>query len=306
MSFIPVSVTRKFARTVLQTKKHSPHIFFAVGVAGVVTTTVLACRATLKLEKNVDEIRTDFHSIKQMRDDSKKELIQYSEHDYYRDMLYLYGKTTKRFAILYGPSVTVGVLSITALTGSHVQLTRRNAALTTTLAAVTKAYDEYRLRVREEIGEERELELHRGIRTEEVDVDGAKELMKVTDPGGWSPFAREFNEDNPLFRNSQELNRLFIHTAQNYANHMLHTRGHYFLNDAYDSLGMDRSVEGSIVGWLDDGNGAGYVDFGLFDAVNSPTPLFDIRRSFILDFNVDGVIYKEIENKRKSNGRSDH
>jgi Family of unknown function (DUF6353) len=296
---IPVGLTRTFARTVLKAKKHSPHIFFAAGVIGMTTTVVLACRATLKLEKSVDDIKTDFHGIKTMREDANKDLIKYSEQDYYRDMLYLYGRTATKITILYAPTVTIGTLSIAALTGSHIQLTRRNAALTATLAGLSKAFDEYRMRVREEIGEERELEIHRGIRTEEIETDGIKELVKVTDPGGWSPFVREFNEDNPMFRNSQELNRLTIHTAQNYANHMLHARGHYFLNDAYDSLGFPRTVEGSVVGWLDDGDGAGFIDFGLFEAVNQPTPLFDIRRSFILDFNVDGVIFREIEKKKK-------
>jgi len=294
---IPVSITRTFARTVLKAKKNSPHILFAAGVAGIATTVVLACRSTLKLEKNLDEIKSDFLNIKTMREDSKTDPVQYTERDYYRDLMYLYGKSARKFVILYGPTVALGTLSITALTGSHVQLARRNAALTTTLAAVSKAYDEYRMRVREEIGAERELELFRGIRTQEIEIDGKKELVKVTGPNEWSIYAREFDESNPQFKNSQELNRLFIQTAQNYANHMLHVRGHYFLNDAYDSLSMERSVPGAIVGWLLNGDGDGYVDFGLHDVTNDPTPLFDIRRSFILDFNVDGVIYKEIEGK---------
>lgn len=299
MSFIPVSVTRTFARAVLQTKKNSPHIFFVVGVAGIVTTTVLACKATLKLEKNLDEIKTNFHEVKGMREDSKKELVQYSDHDYHRDMLYLYGKSVKRITVLYAPAVTVGTLSIAALTGSHVQLARRNAALTGAFAAISKAYDEYRIRVREEIGEERELDIYRGIRTKEVEIDGKKELVKYTDPGGWSPYAREFMEGNSRFQNSQELNRLTILTAQNYANHMLHANGHYFLNDAYDSLGFDRTTAGSIVGWVLSGDGDGYIDFGLHDPVNYPTPLFDIRRSFLLDFNVDGVVYHKLDELRK-------
>lgn len=299
MSFIPVSVTRTFARTVLQTKRNSPHIFFGIGVAGVVTATVLACRATLKLDKEVDEIKTNFHEVKGMREDAQKELVQYSDHDYYRDMLYLYGKSAKRITVLYAPAVTVGTLSIAALTGSHVQLARRNAALTGAFAAISKAYDEYRVRVREEVGEERELEIFRGIHTKEVEVDGNKELVKYTNPNEWSPYAREFREGNHRFQNSQELNRLTIMTAQNYANHMLHANGHYFLNDAYDSLGFDRTSAGAIVGWVLDGDGDGYIDFGIHDPTNYPTPIFDIRRSFILDFNVDGVIYQKLDELRK-------
>src|SRR5580765_3792755 len=121
---IPVGLTRTFARTALKAKKHSPHIFFAAGVIGMTTTVVLACRATLKLEKSVDDIKTDFHGIKTMREDANKDqkgVIQYSEQDYYRDMLYLYGRTATKITILYAPAVTLGTLSIAALTGSHIQ-----------------------------------------------------------------------------------------------------------------------------------------------------------------------------------------
>lgn len=297
---IPVGITRTFARTTLKAKRNSPHIFFAVGVAGVITATVLACKATLKLEKDIDEIKTNFEEVKGMREDSKKDLVKYSDHDYHKDMLYLYGKSIKKITVLYAPAAAVGTFSIAALTGSHVQLARRNAALTGAFAAISKAYDEYRTRVREEIGEERELEIYRGIRTKEVEIDGQKELVKYEDPGGWSPYAREFMEGNPRFKNSQELNRLIILTAQNYANHKLHADGHYFLNDAYDSLGFDRTTAGAIVGWVLNGEGDGFIDFGIHDPVNYPTPMFDIRRSFILDFNVDGVIYQKLDELRKS------
>lgn len=286
MKFVPQRISRSIGRKVLVTKKNSPHIFFAAGVVGVVTTTVLACRATLKLEKMIDEIKLDVDSVSDMKPNSTE-----SNHD--KDVMYVYGKGALKLGRLYAPSLVVGTVSIAALTGSHVQLTRRNAALTITLAAVSKAYEEYRLRVQEEIGEKKELELHRALSDEEVDVDGKKKNIKVTNPYGLSPYARFFDEYSTEWKKNAEHNRIFIQCQQNYANHKLKARGHVFLNEVYDSLGLERSQAGAVVGWVMDGEGDNYIDFGLFEA-NNRRFVNQLEWSLILDFNVDGVVYDKI------------
>lgn len=292
MKLLPESVTRGIGHNILIAKKNSPHIFFAGGIVGVVTSTVLACKATLQLEKMVDEVKEDLSSVKEMNNnvvtvDGEKR----PEQEYYKDLMCVYSKSAMKIGRLYGPSIAIGVVSITALTGSHVQLTRRNTALTVTLAAVSKAFDEYRIRVQEEIGKERELELHRAIREETI--EGEKKPIKVTDPNGWSPYARMFDEVNVNWTKSPEYNRIFIQCQQNYMNDLLRARGHVFLNDVYDALGMERSSAGAVVGWVINGNGDNFVDFGLFEATSSKF-INNMERSIILDFNVDGVIYDKI------------
>lgn len=289
MKLIPDGVTRTIAHNILVAKKNSPHIFFVGGVVGVVSSAVLACRATLKLEAALDEIKNDIQEVKALRDDPAPD-SQYPDGQYTRDLGYVYGKSVQKIGRLYGPSVLIGAVSISALTGSHIQMTRRNAALTATLAAVSKAYNEYRLRIQEELGEERELEVYRGIKDEKNDK---KEVVQVTDPNGWSPYARFFDEANVNWQKDAELNRIFIQCQQNYANHRLRARGHVFLNEVYDSLGMERSRAGAVVGWVVDGDGDGYIDFGLFEARSSRF-VNNLERSIILDFNVDGIVYDKI------------
>lgn len=287
MKLVPYAVTRSIGRQVLTVKKNSPHIFFVGGVAGILGSTVLACKATLKLEKDLDEIRNDFHVVKSMRSEQ-------TDQEHYLDMGYVYGKTARTIVRLYGPSIVLGAASITALAGSHIQLTRRNSALTATLALVSKAYEDYRVRVQDEVGEERELEIYRAIRKEELESDGKKKnIVQVTEPNGWSPYARFFDETCPAWKKDAELNRIFIECQQRYANYLLQTRGHVFLNDVYDMLGMERSQAGSVVGWVRDGDGDGYIDFGVFEAHNSRF-VNGIERSVILDFNVDGIVYDKI------------
>lgn len=290
MKLIPQSVTRTIGRQILLSKKNSPHIFFVGGVAGIISSGFLACRATLKLEATLDEVKKDLDTVKALHDDPT-EGSKYPKQEHSKDLGYVYGKTAHHLGRLYGPSIVVGAVSIAALTGSHIQLTRRNTALTATLAAVSKAYDEYRVRVQDEIGKERELDIHRSVKEEKNDK---KELVKVVDPNGFSPYARIFDELTPNWQKDAELNRIFLQCQQNYANHKLRSRGHIFLNEIYDALGLERSRAGAVVGWVVDGEGDGFVDFGMFEANNSRF-INNLERSIILDFNVDGVVYDKIK-----------
>lgn len=290
MSLIPNSVTRKVGRSILTTKKNSPHIFFVAGIAGTIVSTVLACRATLKLEETLDEIKEDLTSVKQLKEERLPD-SNYPENAYLRDLGYVYGKSASKMVRLYGPSVVIGGVSIACLTGSHIQLTRRNTALTMTLAAVSKAFDEYRQRVRDELGEERELELHRAVHDEPI--EGSKQVEKVIDASGVSVYARFFDECSDQWTKDPEHNRIFLQCQQNYFNHRLNAKGHVFLNEVYDALGLERSRAGQVVGWVSNGDGDGYIDFGLFEA-RSNRFVNNMERTILLDFNVDGVIYDKI------------
>lgn len=284
---IPEKVTRSFGRAVLQTKKNSPHLFFAAGLVGVVGSTVVACRATLKLEKVIDDIQAEFKQIHNMQNGNKA----YSRDEYLRDLTTAYLRGAKRLTILYGPAFVIGSVSIAALTGSHIQLTRRNAALTAALTAVSKAYDEYRSRIRDEFGEQKELEIYRGDHLNDLEDGALNKIAKISN--GASPYGRFFESSNINWQKDMEYNRIFIQCQQNYANHLLNARGHIFLNEVYDQLGLDRCPAGAVVGWVKDGLGDGYIDFGLFSFENVAF-IDGNARGCLLEFNVDGVIYDKI------------
>lgn len=306
MYIVPNSVIRNVSRQMLVAKKNSPHIFFVAGVVGTITSTVLACRATLKLSDTLDEIKEDLVTVKEMRDAVDNQVLEvedggkvvpvpYTNEDWYKDTLYVYGKASLRIVRLYGPSILVGTASIAALTGSHVQLARRNAALMAAYAALHQMFEDYRERVRFQYGDERELDLFHGVKTESmVNADGDKIEKKVlTDPNKHSMYARFFDEYSPNWQKDPELNRIFVQCQQSYANDLLRARGHLFLNEVYDMLGIERSSAGQVVGWVIGGDGDNYVSFGMFDAYNSAF-VNGYERSVLLDFNVDGVVYDKI------------
>lgn len=286
MKLVPTVVTRAIGRTVLKTKKNAPHIYFAGGIIGVAGSTVLACRATLKLEPALDEIKVDVGSVKSAKS-------QMNEQRYNRELAFAYLRGTKSIGVLYGPSLLLGAVSITALTSSHVQLSRRNATLTALYTGAVQAFDEYRARVREAIGEERENDIYLDAVKKTVDEDGEKKKISTTDKLP-SQFARFFEKGTSAnWKNDPEYNRYFLQGQQNYANDRLHAYGHVTLNDIYDWLGFERTSIGQLVGWVIGEGNHGYISFGLDDHLNVRSK-DAVGWSCLLDFNVDGIIYDKI------------
>lgn len=282
MKYIPSAITAKVARQVLVMQKHSPQILFVAGISGAIASTVIACKATLKLDDVIDDIEYEVNDVKKYRDEHST--------DYYKDLTYVYAKGAYRVGRLYAPAVVLGTASIGALTGSHVTLTRRNAGLTAAYAATQKAFDEYRERVKEELGEKKEADINHAIAIlDTIDENGKKIKVPHADPNKWSMYARFFEESNVNWKNNAELNRIFVQAQQNYANHLLHARGHVFLNEVYDMLGLPRCKAGQVVGWVVGEGGDNFIDFGMYEAANANF-VNGAERNIILDFNVDGSV----------------
>jgi hypothetical protein len=285
------AVTSKVGRQILLSKKHSPTILFAGGVVGVVGATVMACRATLKLEEVLDEVEEKRKSVNELMHKD------YSDVDRINDHRIITVQAAASVAKLYAPAVAVGVVSIAALTGSHVVLSKRNAAVMAAYSALDKGFNEYRARVRDELGDEKDQEFRHGTKTVEETVesdDGKKTIKKkVVVPDVPSVYARFFDEGSKSWSRQPEYNQLFLNCQQNYANDLLRARGHVFLNEVYDMLGLERTKAGAVVGWILNGDGDNFVDFGIYDGKNERTRAFvnGDERSILLDFNVDGVIY---------------
>ncbi len=278
-------VTRAFARQAFKIKTNTPHIMFAGGIIGVLGGTVLACRATLRIEPVLDEVKEEIDAVKTGLTDTE---------GYQKDLAYVYAKSAIKVAEVYAPAIAVGGLSLVALTGAHIQLSRRNTALTVAYTGLHHAYNEYRNRVREAVGKDKELDLYFGATNETVEDDkGKKHQVKVVDPNKLSPYARFFDEASVNWQKDPEINRLFVQCRQNFANNLLVSRGHLFLNEVYDMLGIDRSSAGQVVGWVINDNGDNFVDFGIFEAHSAPF-VNGYERSILLDFNVDGVVVDKI------------
>lgn len=114
-------------------REHSPEILTGFGIAGMITSTVLAVRATPKalilIEKKKEGLEED--------ELEPKELIM----------------TTWK---CYIPSAAVGTVSVLCLIGASSVNMRRRAALATAYALSESAFKEYQEKVVETIGEKKE------------------------------------------------------------------------------------------------------------------------------------------------------
>lgn len=106
------------------------------------------------------------------------------------------------------------------------------------------------------------------------------------DNNGLSKYVRYFAPNCPNWSNNRDYNMLYLKNQQTYANNLLRSRGHLFLNEVYDMLGLPRTKDGCVVGWVL----GSYVDFGLDNERNKDPE----QRYPILDFNVDGWILDKI------------
>lgn len=295
MKLVPEVISRTVAHNALHLQKASPGLLFGAGVVGTVGATVLACRATLKMDQVLEEAQTNLNTARTL------EHRDYSEKDRSRDVTLIYYQTTIKVVRLYAPAIIVGGLSIAALTQSHRILNRRNAALTVAYGALERGFNEYRARVVEKYGEDVDRNLRYGTRQEQIEDPETGKRRTVTrvatdqDP---SVYARFFDSYSPSWSKEPEYNLIFLKCQQNYANDMLRARGHVFLNEVYDMLGIPRSKAGSVVGWVLSKNGEtdNFINFGVFDGSDKARDFVNgLEGAILLDFNVDGVIYDRIE-----------
>ena len=303
MNSIMTTLTRSLSRSGLKLRKHSPEILLVAGIVGAVTSAVMACKATLKANDIVEESRTQIDTIHEVSENPEM-AEKYSEEDKKKDLAIVYTQTAVKFIKLYGPSVLLGVASLGCMVGSNRILNKRNVALAAAYATVDKGFKEYRGRVIERFGKEFDKELRYNIKAQEfekvtVDDNGNEtvttETVDVADPNHYSPYAIIFDDGNTGWDKDPELTKFFLIQQQNYANDLLKSRGHLFLNEVYDMLGAKRTKAGAQVGWVyDEKNPSGdnFVDFGIFDINNPKARDFvnGYERVIILDFNVDGVI----------------
>ena len=295
-NMIPNVISSRVGRSILVGKKNSPAILFGVGLAGFVTTVVMASRASLQLDETLEETKKNMQKAHKLHDRNHP---SYSEQDFQKDVTILYVRGVVSIAKLYGPTLAVGALSVAALTGSHHILSQRNVALMSAYSVLDKSFSEYRKRVSDEYGEERD----RGflVDNKEQPAVSSVEERKAADimrknPNTPSGYARFFDELCADWQRQPEYNLLFLKCKQQYCNDILQSRGHLFLNEVYDMLGIERSSMGAVVGWVIGTEGDNYVDFGIFNGSNPRARDFVNGRegAILLDFNVDGVIYDKI------------
>lgn len=261
---------------------HAPKILLGTSIVCGIGATVTACKATLKLPETMKEITENVEAAKAME-------VEEGEQDTAKnkEVVKSYISGGIKLAKLYGPSIGLTVTSVAcALTGNRM-MNQRYAGALAALGSTEKMFDNYRKRVVEEFGEEKDTQFANGIRevvteepvlnkdgTPKTDKNGEVKTTKKTsveyDPNV-NKYSRMFDElsskewdPNPDYNVSNLLGR------QQYFNDMLHAHRYLFLNDVYKELGYPITAYGQDMGWIiDDDTPNAVVDLGLYDITNS-------------------------------------
>lgn len=205
--------------------KHSPEILMGFGIAGMLTTTILAVKATPKALKLIDEKKKELN---------KEKLSA--------------GETVKAAWKCYIPSVATAAASTACLIGSCKVSNKRNAVLATAYKLAETAHQEYRDKVIETIGEKKEEAIKQKVAQEKVNKDpvGSKEVI-ITDRGNMlcydSISGRYFKTDiDKVKRAVNEINRRMTYNM------------YVSLNEFYVEIGLKTTNIGDDLGWnLDKG-----------------------------------------------------
>lgn len=301
-------VSRSVRKVGFKFKKHSPEILVVAGVVGIVSSTVMACKATTKVNDIVGEAK---ETIDKIHDSVGKGLHtsdgeEYTQEVANKDLVIVYTQTGLKFVKLYGPAVALGVASIACMVGSNRILRKRNVALAAAFTAVDTSFKEYRNRLIERFGDNGkslDRELRYGIKAKEVeerivDENGNEttvtKTVEVVDPNvAHDIYSIVWCEGNNGWTKSAELNKFFLIQTQNQANDKLRLNGILTLNEVYEMLGAPRTKYGQLAGWVyteDETAGDNFVDFGIFDAhkPNARDFINGAEKAVILDFNCIG------------------
>ena len=301
MNKLPIGITRMISTVNFQAKKHAPEIFTTLGIVGGISATVLACKATKKVDAIINEKKTTENNIKICLNDHE---LQYTEEDAKKDMYITNVQAGVKILKVYSPAIALGALSIASILFGQKILKKRNAALGAAYIAMEKGFKNYRKNVVERFGEEVDKELKYNIKAKEIieKNEKGKEVKKTVyeidgEIKDISPYARFFEESSDQWKKDSEYNLMFLRQQQDYANELLQKRGYLFLNDVYSMLGIPKTKAGQIVGWKWNSSGDNYVDFGIYDVTDERKRAFvnGYERNILLDFNVDGNILGNLE-----------
>lgn len=304
-----VTIMNTLNRATMFLRKHSPEILVFGGVAGMVASGVMACKATVHLPEVRDKVQAKIDAVH----NQKKNDACNAEDDNGRNIAKAYFQAGVEYAKLYAPSCIVGGLSIAGILAGNNILRKHNVALAAAYATLDTSYKQYRSRVADRFGEDVEREIlydihEKTVKETVIDENGkAKEIKKkVAVSGCIGEYARYFEQGASIaWEPNMEYNMFFLNLQQRIANDQLRAHGFLFLNDVYQMLGFPKTRAGQAVGWVYDQENAdkykndNYIDFRIQEIrrtdKNDPNGCVE---TILLDFNVDGAILDHATDKQ--------
>lgn len=326
-------------------EQNAPEILLALGIIGFAGTAILAAKKAPKAKESFDakykELLEQEETFKKAGETEEgKKLLEdaYAEamadSRFFKARKWSYDRDAKKTLLglklgfvkdaikPYAPVIVLGLTSTGLLIMSHNILAARNAALSVAAAGIKKAYDTYRSRVREELGEEVDNAFLHGTKLEKIkktitNDDGkeeeVEELVEVKDNANTanaSPFRVFFDSSSNLWTADAAYNMQILKSREALLNLQLQRDGYVLYNEAMLFLGFEKGslpAWGWEFGWKYYKNGENpwgdnYIDLGLYkiyeatdDAIEKAREINGYETVITLEPNVD---YYPIMSKR--------
>lgn len=300
-------------------EESSPKIKIVVGVVGLITAGIVACKKSMDIKEKLEPEKKafkDIHKIVSAKKRTEKGIpdevegkslvpeeervskdIQfvYTDKDYAKDVLRTSLSIGKKLIKTYAIPVTIAVLSSGLIFSGMNTFNARNIALTTAYSTLSKAFESYKERVKERYGEEVEKELSYGYKTEVIkekvtDENGnekwetTEKKVIVGDPSKCSPYAFIFDKRFEEFITDPDYCQTFLNLVQKELNtkFKLIRRKYITLTELYDKLGAPEefyTADAMRIGWLRDSDGDNYINLRF-------------ERIFIDEVQDDGTVKK--------------
>lgn len=233
--------------------EHSPEILTGFGIAGMLVTTVLSVKATPKALQLIEE---------------EKDRLELDGDEQLRPI-----EVVKVAWKPYIPATITCVVSIACLIGASSVNMRRNAALAAAYKLSETAFEEYKDKVVEVIGDKKEKTIREKVAQETVDKNPvSKNEIFITEKGNTlcrDPISgRYFKSDIDL-----------IKKAENAVNKRLLHEMYVSLNDFYDLIGLSPTSNGDNLGWN--------IDKGFLELDFSATISENDTPCIVLEYNIE-------------------
>ena len=213
-------------------KRNSATILTCIGSIGVVVTAVMAVKATPKAMKSLEESDHNLSSIEKI----------------------------KMVAPIYIPSIAAGTGTIACIFGANILNTKSQASLMSAYALLEQSFKEYKNKVDDIYGEGASNHIQ-----DEIVIANAKDISFECLCGSCNMAIEADSEEvlfyEPISRRYFRSNIEKVLLAEYHLNRNFAFRICSFLNEFYNFLGIEETVEGNSLGWVMEDGDTQWIDF---------------------------------------------
>lgn len=298
----------------LKVRKNGAELSLGVGIGGIILTVIESSKATLSAGDILELHRERMGEMKEAIEVAKEDHLEFNPG---REKMIIWSKTFVDLAKLYAPAITLGGLSVGAIILSRNIMHRRYLAAVAAYNAVREAFDAYRDRVRDEMGDMYDHHFRYGTELREVTeeiIDEKGKKKKVTKmeevPGTEKVENRQLNFwwdeylpnglKNTNWDPNPEYCKSWLRGRENLITDLGRRNGYLFVNDVLRELGLPGVFpDGQLLGWVFDKNNYAFVDLGLSDNNGSASESGRGKR-YMITLTPQGVVYDKLDKLEKA------